>query len=124
MTPEAQRLAIAQACGWTRVTKPTFANGMDEMATLGSSILLREFWEVEQLPDYLHDLNAMQEAEKSLDGKVQQADFAQRLIEVINQERHGESRFLGASQFDQMHATAAQRAKAFLRTLGLWRDDV
>jgi len=49
MTPEAQRIAIAEACGWkTGYRDP-------------------EAWH--PLPDYLNDLNAMHDAEKVLFGR-------------------------------------------------------
>jgi hypothetical protein len=49
MTPESQRIAIAEACGWkTGYRDP-------------------EAWH--PLPDYLNDLNAMHDAEKVLFGR-------------------------------------------------------
>jgi hypothetical protein len=52
-------------------------------------------------PDYVHDLNAMHEAEKVLD-ETQAEDYEELL---------GEYGF---------HSTARQRAEAFLMTLGKW----
>lgn len=54
-------------------------------------------------PDYLNDLNAMHEAEKTMTGLQRDAYF-DRLV------------WFGPPLF----ATAAQRAEAFGRTLGLW----
>ena len=110
MTPEAQRIAIAEACGWrcTASFKEVFfcwvrPDGMDH--------------QTEWLPDYLNDLNAMHEAEKVLTG-VQKSIYISRLGDGII--RIGNV-FVGG--FDYLHATAAQRAEAFLRTLGKWEDD-
>jgi len=50
MTPEAQRIAIAEACGW----KTEYRDAVSSVTAL---------------PDYLNDLNAMHEAEKVLFGR-------------------------------------------------------
>jgi len=62
-----------------------------------------------QLPDYLSDLNAMHEAEKILNTN-QAADYCELLRPII------------CGCWRLVHATAAQRAEAFLRTLGLWEE--
>jgi len=101
MTPEAQRIAIAEACGWrcTASFKEAFAcwvkpDGMDH--------------QTEWLPDYLNDLNAMHEAEKVLDTVTQRGDYWDYLFSLTD------------GEFEMCHATAAQRAEAFLRTIGKW----
>ena len=107
MTPEQQRIAIAEACGWrcTAAFKEAVAcwcrpGGMSHQTEL--------------LPNYLNDLNAMHEAEKVLtvDQLIDQAEW------------------LGASSNEMpikswvvlLRATAAQRAEAFLRTIGKWEE--
>ena len=55
------------------------------------------------IPDYCGDLNAMHEAENVLD-ETQAEDYEE---------------LLGAYGF---HATARQRAEAFLRTVGKWEE--
>lgn len=62
-----------------------------------------------QLPDYLSDLNAMHEAEKILNTN-QAADYCELLRPII------------CGCWRLVHATAAQRAEAFLKTLGLWEE--
>ena len=57
-------------------------------------------------PDYLNDLNAMHEAEKVLTDK--QAILYDSILDLIS----------GWT----FHRTAAQRAEAFLRTIGKWED--
>ena len=89
MTPQQQRIAIAEACGtmqWSYAL-PT--------KCIGASV-----------PDYLNDLNAMHEAEKVLD---------------YNELREMEDSVSFQFAVYPFHATAAQRAEAFLRTLGLWQ---
>lgn len=100
MSPEAQRIAIAEVCGWkvggTRSTDGTpLGNKPNKMNTAGCRV-----------PDYLNDLNAIHEAEKTL--------TLQQEIAWIHQLRL-------AAPFPY-RATAAQRAEAFLRTIGKWQD--
>lgn len=87
--------------------------------TIDPSLLVQDedsfetFWP-EDLPDYLNDLNAMHEAEKRLTDE-QLADMAE-WIGVDDNEAPAKSwRIL-------LRATAAKRAKAFLRTLNLWTE--
>lgn len=61
--------------------------------------------------DYLNDLNAMHEAEKTLFPK-HEAKWAMTMSEVC-----------GHSWRIIYTATAAQRAEAFLKTLGLWEEE-
>lgn len=63
-----------------------------------------------QAPDYLNDLNAMHEAEKVLTTNDQVSNYENRLMEICGGYRRS------------LHSTAAQRAEAFLRTKGLWKD--
>jgi len=96
MTPEQQRIAIAEACGLKH--PPAGIQGA--------------CW---VYPDYLNDLNAMHEAEKVL--KVEQHfTFQVDLARVINTITY-------PLNFALLHSTAAQRAEAFLRTLNLWTHD-
>ena len=79
----------------------------------------------DNLPDYLNDLNAMHEAEKSL-SKFQLQKYGEHLQEIVNYYCVG---VVSDYPRDFMclamiaGATAAQRAEAFLKTLGLWEDD-
>jgi hypothetical protein len=99
MTQEEQRIAIAEACGWkTGYRDP-------------------EAWH--PLPDYLNDLNAMHEAERLLDEDDQWLEYMLNLQRVL--ERNPDRGKWVVCQ-DNMHATAAQRAEAFLRTIGEWKE--
>jgi hypothetical protein len=62
-------------------------------------------------PDYLNDLNAMHEAEKMLPSPSHWISYSS-FLEPLCQDSVG---FF-------IHATAAQRAEAFLRTLNLWEN--
>lgn len=107
MKPEQQQIAIAEACGWAKcehlasldlTTGIPPVNNPPKYGTYENGRA--------QLPDYLNDLNAMHEAEKVLTHE-QFDDYYVRLCIVMSR---------------PYHATAAQRAQAFLRTLGLWEE--
>ena len=98
MTLEQQRIAIAEACGWTRIGW----NGVYQ-DWLGDRP--NEDRDTYPIPDYLNDLNAMHEAEKVLNNE-QWVAYGRELNRL--------------GVFPMVHATASQRAEAFLRTLGIW----
>lgn len=98
MTTKQQKTAIAEALGWHRVNHAVY----DWVDTEGLH---------RTLPDWPNDLNAMHEAEKMLD-TVQKTRYAGHLYEQVFQP--------GDMAFHSLHATAAQRAEAFLRTLDRW----
>jgi hypothetical protein len=96
MTPEQQRIAIAEACGWTDIRKQKIGNDRNLWGTKDG--------QRNRIPDYPGDLNAMHEAEKVLTSE-QEKEYAYQLEAVCCPRDYG------------WHATAAQRAEAFLRTL-------
>jgi hypothetical protein len=105
MKPEAQRIAIAEACRWTKFTPDTIqylARGPDGK------------WSF--IPDYLNDLNAMHEAEKLIFDSYDRSQWFQYVTHLQT------ACFCAGNEthMDHIHATAAQRAEAFLKTLELW----
>lgn len=108
MTPEKQRIAIAEACGWRY--SPYASVELKNEAILSWIRPGNADWQPECVPDYLHDLNAMHEAIGCLtDGEY--AEYSKLLI-----------RMFGMTRPRYHDATAAQRAEAFLRTLNLWEE--
>jgi hypothetical protein len=96
MNPEQQRIAIAEACGkWHSGWPHEYMNQADRLR---------------HIPDYLNDLNAMHEAEKLL-VRLQWVSYLRRLQTLCDE-----------SVTWPIHATAAQRAEAFLRTIGKWEE--
>ena len=69
------------------------------------------------IPDYLNDLNAMHEAESNL--PPEQRGLLRFHIESILDQKHYGTIAL-ADWCEQYCATAAQRAEAFLKTIGKW----
>ena len=106
MTPQEQNIAIAEACGW----KPkTYGPEWHQSET--------------KLPSYTTDLNAMHEAEKTLIGP--QAIFYERTIDSLVRGQattQPGDRYPKAASVCAWHATAAQRAEAFLKTIGKWKE--
>src|SRR5882757_4810234 len=105
MTPEAQRIAIAEGAEWRSYT----GERPHEV-------------ELKYLPDYLNDLNVMHEAEKVL---MNRDLWMFNLAEVVGIDVHSNGRTSLTNCFQEcdkiQFATATQRAEAFLRTLGLWK---
>jgi hypothetical protein len=109
MTTEEQRIAIAEVCGYTNV-RYDYANGSD---TFKSWLANHPRFAGNGIPDYLNDLNAMHEAEETLT-----VDQLESYREVLSDLLNDDCR-MGLA----INATAAQRAEAFLRTIGKWRDE-
>jgi len=143
MTEEAQRIAIAETCGWKNIRIEEIVTPEDGyMAPVGAydydgqpNSYANDGTEI---PSYLTDLNAMHEAEKVLSmGQRRQCVLALRYVIAgswpakldlewqMKQAEHGGPE---AGMYDHgfcavmLAATAAQRAEAFLRALGKWED--
>jgi hypothetical protein len=101
--PEAQRIAIAEACGWELKS-----NGLSPMwSWQNESLTHRIKWVAHKemasqgvLPDYLNDLNAMHEAERRLEAEDNHA-YGCYCSELY--EKYGNT----------VSLTAAQRAESF-----------
>ena len=112
MNENEQRIAIAEACGWSNVKiySRIESNKRHSEDTEPIAIGCRHAaWGAGacSVPNYLNDLNAMHEAEKMLgDGRNTWGKYCD---------------LLGGSLYHCAHATAAQRAEAFLKTLNLWK---
>lgn len=123
MTPEAQRIAIAEACGlctapsseWKRTQYYVEYNQDDEFEC--KRCKERKESPHHSLPDYLKDLNVMHEAEKTLRGE-QGIVFRFELAKNSD----GKKAQFPTVEAAMCHATAAQRAEAFLRTIGKWEE--
>lgn len=89
MTEEEQRIAIAESFGYLQAK-----HGPD------------------LVPDYLHDLNAMHEAEKQLVMPPHEKPFCVYIDWLVKITK----------RINPIDATASQRAEAFLRVKGLWKD--
>ena len=107
MTDEQINQRIAEACGWR------WDQGYRWKDSSGLSAFA---WDI---PDYCTDLNAMHEAEKVLmqNNNWRIGEYEARLFNSVG-EMNNVSSWRGVRLC--FHATARQRAEAFLRTLGKW----
>ena len=105
MTPDQQRIAIAKVRGYTHAR---IIKSIDGSPDIGIG---HHPTEPHSIPDYPRDLNACHEMEKVLTGD-QQHDYECHLLRMDYPDW----------EIKVTHATAAQRAEAFLRTLGLWEE--
>jgi hypothetical protein len=105
MTEQEINIAIAEACGWKKVIREGSGHAGYEDDLWGDKpgVAVRC-----PIPDYCHDLNAMHEAEKML-SPYQQDDYWNELAGLLHQPQ-------------MVHASARQRAEAFLRVKGLWKQ--
>jgi len=104
--------AIAEACGWERgnssLQQEWLRPSRKEHRTCVSSWVT-----VEGLPDYCNDLNAMHEAWLSLSDKDKFA-CDKELMRVLVASKDG--------PYWMTNSTAKQRAEAFLKAIGKWKD--
>ncbi len=114
MKPEQQRIAIAEACYWTRLRLAVRGAGAPERFPSPWGFAPGKNYEA-PVTAYERDLNAMHEAEKVL--TAEQARTYDKELQKIGFRR----RLAGA--FWLWHFTADWKAEAFLRTIGKWEDD-
>lgn len=100
MTDKEINIAIAECCGWTK----------NKTASIRQWERKHEW--CQNLPNYTTDLNAMHSAEKCLIKQGQRTRYVFQLQTICGGENFGDNYF----------ATAHQRAEAFLRTLGKWKE--
>jgi len=123
MSNDEIRTAIAHACGWR--WKIYDDGNLDAVWSPGP----KGKWEgsfvrfIEGLPNYPEDLNAMHEAEKTLkppkkfdDFKSEVSRYEEHLCQIVKADA---SHKWNGDSFKIAHATARQRAEAFLRVKGL-----
>lgn len=118
MTNEEKRIAVAEACGWINQGRAKGIKELENQWAAPGSMFVEGF----NPPDYLIDLNAMHEAEKSLGGKY--PTYVEHLWSIIKSRNfpHEEFEPMPLHIWPLVTAAAAQRAEAFLRTIGRWKD--
>ena len=130
MTGKQINIAIAEACGWLKFTQFTTypkswgrtpARYHTPIWSLTSSTDMTEDectkygWHgdghisIDHIPDYCNDLNAMHEAEKILT-----RDQIEVFCDQLLPKHHG--------IWWGIHTTSHQRAEAFLKTIGKWKE--
>ena len=113
MKPEEQRIAIAEILGWTQITHNNYDHRTYRRELVGQTP--NGVTNQTILPDYLNDLNAMHEAEKLIRSKLNKRNG--QVYAYLY-----ESELSNLTGGEPIYATAAQRAEAFLKTIGQWND--
>lgn len=103
MSPEAQRIAIAEACG-----HPSLQIHMGETAEAA-------------FPDYLNDLNAMHEAEKTIPNELRMF-YWRELLEAVTPVDYTTEPGCDEQTWAFINAKPNHRAKAFLKAHLKWDD--
>jgi len=118
-----QGIKIAGACGW-KVVLSDLQSGLDVVKD----------GERKPLPDYLNDLNAMHAVEEYWKDKTISKPDPQNPSAMLHGlsfvlQYHRQLALVTGAQNGvvfhpdiQWHASAAQRAEAFLRTIGKWEN--
>lgn len=127
MTKEEIRIACAEACGLIMVKLPFNPNKVkvghngDWFSPEAGQWIVKNFksWASPKIiPNYPEDLNACHEMEEGLT-KEQRLAFLLHLGEIVIRGKVLGEKF---RNWPRVHATAAQRCEAFLRTIGKWKD--
>ena len=127
MTTQEQNVAIAELCGWevpdhvrTKTGKSGSPPDFGKNPKTGK-------WE-SGIPNYAADLNAMNDAElhsglNQIDNSSVRIRWVNALREIVGREcPKNKAGAALVSDVDLLTATAAQRAEAFLKTIGAWHD--
>lgn len=99
MTPEEQRIALAEWAGWEELRDGRYKKDG----------IVERF-----IPDYPNDLNAVHLLEKKLPDGHTYWEFIGHLDDIVKRD-------LLPFIADRANATAAQRCEAILKTLNLWK---
>ena len=102
MTDDEINVAMADAMGWRK------EDGVYVWTANGIDCTCDELW------DCANDLNAMHLAEKTLKGYEQIHTYVWHL--------HNRKDWVTDFKLMEVHASARDRAEAFLRTLGKWEE--
>lgn len=119
MTPEEQRIALAEWAGWKY--SPDANSSIKHEAIMAWYRPGNSPWQLEQLPDYLNDLNAVHELEEKLTAE-QQFEYVYALNEALGLvPLDSPASYREAVLWVFTHSTSAQRCEALLKTLNLWK---
>lgn len=108
MTTEEMNLAIAEACGWTKIRPTIKGAGAPGRCPSPCGFPPGKNYEA-SVTNYCGDLNAMRDAGMIIRHTKLWTTYVNTL-----------SRSVG--QWEVLQATARQRAEAFLKTIGKWKE--
>ena len=124
MSDQEINIAIAEVVGWKDLEIEDFSEyGVPCFILMGSNNTGTRLMP----PDYCNDLNAMREAEElfELSAKFGAHDYAANLYHICvpRDMQHDDHFICWVVAFYLLNATARQRAEAFLRTIGRWKEE-
>lgn len=127
MNDQEINIAIAEACGWEFRPVCEIPEDAPDYAERKSKAVMcwvrpgNDDWQIEQLPDFCKDFNAMHEAEQRVFNGPEydsRFEFVSHLARILNPV-HG---YRMTDAVDLLDATARQRAEALLKTIGKWKQ--
>ena len=120
MNKEAQRIAIAELCRFTGIHVFTTYDGDSHlMGNLGGG----EGNAVQKVPDYLGNLNAIQEAKKTLlTTRKLKLDFRDDLMSIIQRDGPMELGTTWLAIMEMCLADCQQQAEALIKALNKWEE--
>lgn len=128
MKNQEQIIAIGEAMGWTKCRLTIRGAGGPRNPSPYGFPPGRNY--ETSLPNYLNDLNAMAEVEQILDIDQQYVygELLAQMIRIPENAAYGEKLekkfpFNGWGHFSLATMTAAERAEAFLRVTGRWKNE-
>lgn len=122
MTPEEQNIEIAKVVGWKDISKEWAGH---DMATMGIRPNYPKYPNPAhfKIPNFHGSLDAMAEAEKVFNPmRVPTGGRYPKESELYGKYIDHLLRTCEQQNSSPCHATAPQRAEAFLRTVGKWKD--
>ena len=127
MTEEQMNIAIAESQGISDciVREQEHVNVEGREVTYWEELGGYKDGKYHRIPDYANDLNAMHELEKSIKEPASYAGWLEAVTEseiaVGSLDPQGQISY--RSLFRTAHASARQRAEAYLRTIGRFEDE-
>jgi hypothetical protein len=115
MTPELQRIRIAESIGWTDITCGPFGQCY---GTAPFDPMMDDRQIGMPIPNYHGSLNACAEMEKTL---TDEQARSYRVMLMFNS--YGPKAKFKSTEAALCHATSAQRCEAFLRMHGKWEEE-
>jgi hypothetical protein len=125
MTEDEQRIALCEWMGWTISKEGEFWSPLEPVTNIRHG-----FWStIERAKEHYPNTNSL-DVLHGFEMKLtreQQEEYANHVYPLLPMdENHGPGGdgldIMVASQFQMLHATAAQRREALLRTLNLWQE--
>lgn len=119
MSNEEINRAVAEALGWTEIELSGVWELTDPPEPPRVLCGLRPGGKLRAVPNYVDDLNAIVAAEQAVfSSSMQWVNFAFNLLSVL----HAADMPVPEGMTCLLQVTARQRAEAFLRTVGKWRE--